>query len=238
MRHPVRKADDLDSPRQAFVEFDSPQAATAVKRYIENTLPEKDSSSKKFTIAFHSPSSNPYKTHPKDAPARAGGGRGNFNQNDRAGAYNTFGPKRGGRGGGFGGRGDFNRGGGSFGGMQGGFQGPQMGGMNFGGRGGMGGPRSGRGGGFGGQMNPMSGMMPGMGMPGPAFNMNMMAGGESLIVLGIVTRGHETNDCLLLGYGAQPQQFMNPAFFGGGGGQQMNAGGNWNPHGAKRQRPE
>jgi len=40
-----------------------------------------------------------------------------------------------------------------------------------------------------------------------------------------------------LGYGGQPQGgFMNPAFFGGGG-QQIN-GGNWNPHPAKRQRPE
>lgn len=171
----------LTCRRQAYVEFNSPQAATAVKRYIENTLVNSDVTAKKFSIAFHSPSTNPYRTAPKDAPARSGGpGRGGFVKDDRAGAYNTFAP-RGGRG-----RGGFNNNRGGFnnmnqmpnnlGGMQQGFQGGQMGGMGFNGRGGMGGSRGGRGGGFGGAMNPMAGMMPNMGMPGPAFNMGMMGG--------------------------------------------------------------
>lgn len=97
--------------------------------------------------------------------------------------------------------------------------GNMMGGMrggmpqNRGGRGGMGGMMGGMG------MGGMSMGMPGMPMGGMGANMGMMGG---------MGPG---------GFGGSAQPHFNPAFFnqaqqGGGGGD------NWNPHGAKRPRPE
>ena len=70
------------SKGQAYVSFGSPQASTAAKQRIQQ-LTETLHSSRNFSVAFTSSSHNPYKTMPKDAPARA--------KEDRSGAYNTRG---------------------------------------------------------------------------------------------------------------------------------------------------
>lgn len=189
------------SKGEAYIEFTSPQAATAAKRKIEAAAADLPAA-KKHNVSFHSSVTNPFRTLPKDAPARAagaprGGGQGNY---ERGGYNNNF---RGGRGamnnrGAMGG-GGFNRGGG--GGFQGGMNGGggfnnggQMGGFGMNGmgggfnnnfnrggmRGGMGNMRGGRGGMGGGGMNMMGGMpMGGMGMPMggmPMMNMGGMQG--------------------------------------------------------------
>ncbi|KAI2610463.1 hypothetical protein GGR54DRAFT_643495 [Hypoxylon sp. NC1633] len=219
------------SKGQAYVEFSSQQAATATKRQVERGASESTQlTGKKVTIIYTSPTTNPFKTLPKDAPARAnkdsgsrGGsnmgynndrgnfrGRGGFNNRGNFNRNNNFSGNMGG-GGGFHGNapGPFNNnmGGGNFGfnNMGGG-----GGGGNFGFRGGMmsGGGMGGgmRGGGMrggrGGGMNPMNnGMMGGMG----AMGMPMM---------GFQQPGH-----------------FNPGFFNG------NQQSDWqNPHGAKRPR--
>ena len=163
--------DNLSS--QAYVDFTSQQAATATKHQIDQS--ECPAGSKKPTAIYSTPHNNPFRTLPKDAPARgnkdlgarggatAGGfnNRGNFNSNFR-GRGNFNGPRGGG---GFnpnfsGGNMGFNNnmGGGGFNpSMGGGFNGGYN---NRGGnmmRGGMGGMR-GRGG--------MNNMMGNMGMPG------------------------------------------------------------------------
>ncbi len=71
-------ANSLNS--QAYVEFVSPQAATAVKRKVE-ALGEDQQAAKKHPVSFTSASSNPYKTLPKDAPVR---GRDGPRQDHRA----------------------------------------------------------------------------------------------------------------------------------------------------------
>ncbi len=63
------KATPLIVHRQAYVEFSSAQAATAVKRKLE-ALSEDQQAAKKHPVAFTSASSNPYRTLPKDAPVR------------------------------------------------------------------------------------------------------------------------------------------------------------------------
>ncbi|KAI1398853.1 hypothetical protein F4819DRAFT_12940 [Hypoxylon fuscum] len=214
------------SKGQAYIEFTSQQAATAVKRQLEAIVSEASAqpSTKKMTVIYTSPTINPFKTLPKDAPARAnkdGATRGGSN----AGGYNDRGGFRG-RGSFNGPRGGFNRnfnnsmgggGGGGFHGNPGGFNNNMGGGNfgfnNFGFRGGMvpnmrgGGMRGGRGGG----MNP--GMSPGMNAAG--MN-NMMGNGMGM---GMPMMGFQ-----------QPAHF-NPAFFGG------NQQSEWqNPHGAKRPR--
>lgn len=214
------------SKGQAYVDFTSQQAATATKHQIDQS--ECPAGSKKPTAIYSTPHNNPFRTLPKDAPARgnkdlgarggatAGGfnNRGNFNSNFR-GRGNFNGPRGGG---GFnpnfsGGNMGFNNnmGGGGFNpSMGGGFNGGYN---NRGGnmmRGGMGGMR-GRGG--------MNNMMGNMGMPG--FNPMQMGGMPANMGMG------------MMGNGMQPQ--FNPNFFGG------NQGGNdWqqNPHGAKRPRGE
>lgn len=173
------------SKGQACLVFDSPGASTAVKHKIES-VPDATSQARKFTVNFTNPSSNPFKTLPKDAPART------KEERSSRGAYNSYGPSRGdysergssfrGRGRGYD-RGGFNRN----------FSGPSGAGYNnnnayssnmmntfgFSNRGGMmngnmrGGNMGGRGGGpvpnmmsmgpMGMGMNPM---MAGMGMPG------------------------------------------------------------------------
>ena len=58
------------SKGQAFVDFASPQASTALKHKIE-AISAGQNASKRFTVVFTSAASNPFKTLPKDAPARA-----------------------------------------------------------------------------------------------------------------------------------------------------------------------
>lgn len=186
--------------------MNSPQAATALKHQIENLFRDQ-AHTKKPTAIFSPPHVNPFKTLPKDVPARDKG------RNDRAtsgnygnqGGYNN-------RGGYNNNRGNFNRGGmgyqnnrnfspagGNMGGNMGGYgaQAPMnnfgnpMGGMNnFGGgfnrggmmggnmRGGMG--NRGRGGNMG--MNPMgTNPMGGMNMP---MGGNMMGMGANMMGMG------------------------------------------------------
>ena len=194
--------------RQAYIAFASPQAATAVKHKID-ALVEAQAYKQKFTVSFASPSSNPFKTLPKDGNARNNvqGNRtssGNFNPS------NTGGPSHGGyNSGNYRGRGTynnnnrggFNRGGfsqppaGSWQGVgMGGFQNPAMGGMqsytnNFGNRGGMlgGGMRGGnmnmRGGRGGMNQNMMGGYMGAMnmgGIPNMGIGMPQMNGGMGM----------------------------------------------------------
>lgn len=63
------------SKGQAFVEFSSPQASTALKRRIEsgtiNAATAGGNGNRKFSVVFANASNNPFKTLPKDAPARA-----------------------------------------------------------------------------------------------------------------------------------------------------------------------
>lgn len=179
--------------RQAYLEFSSPQAATATKHCLDQILAENQPGMKKVTMSYWNPVINPFKTLPKDAPTRG------KDQNRTPGApYNDRGNMGGNfGGGGFRGRGGYNNRGnmnqgnfnrnfnnnnnnmgfnnnmgggfnGNMGGGGGNFGFNNRGGMMGGGmRGGPGGMRGGRGGGMMG-MNPMGGMP--MGMPG---NMNM-----------------------------------------------------------------
>ena len=63
------------SKGQAFLEFSSPQASTALKRRIESgsiiAANTGGSGTRKFAVVFANASNNPFKTLPKDAPARA-----------------------------------------------------------------------------------------------------------------------------------------------------------------------
>ncbi|KAI1380017.1 hypothetical protein F4677DRAFT_301857 [Hypoxylon crocopeplum] len=225
------------SKGQAYLEFTSQQAATAAKHQVEGPASEPNQLGKKMTIIYTSPTNNPFKTLPKDAPARANkdsGSRGGSNM----GGYNDRGGFRG-RGGFNGPRGGFNRnfnnnmgGGGFHGNVPGGFNnnmgggnfgfnnmgGGGGGGGNFGFRGGMmpggmgggmrgGGMRGGRGGG---------GMNPGM---NAGMNNGMMGGMGGMGGMGMPMMGFQ-----------QPAHF-NPAFFGN------NQQSDWqNPHGIKRPR--
>lgn len=224
----------MRSYSQTYIEFTSQQAATAVKRQVEAMSSESTQPGvKKMTIIYTSPTNNPFKTLPKDAPARAnkeGTGRGGSN----VGGYNDRGNFRG-RGGFNGPRGGFNRnfnnnmGGGGGGGFHGnvpggGFNNNHMPGGNFG--------FNNMGGGGGGNFGFRGGMMPGGGMGGgmrgggmrggrgggmnPGMNPGMMGG------MGMGMPG-------MMGF-QQPAHF-NQAFFGN------NQQSEWqNPHGAKRPR--
>jgi len=235
------------SKGQAYVEFTSQQAATAAKHKID-AFGEGQQYVKKQTVIYSSPNVNPFRTLPKDAPARAGD-KGPVNRAPSGGYNNDRGNDRGNFGGNFRGRGGFNpraninnnmnnfgnnrggfsnqgmnMGGGGFNQGMGGFPNAQMGGQ-FGGfnRGGMmGGMRGGPGvmrGGRGGMGNNMMGGMPMGGMPMMPMGMNMGQMGN------MPNGGFQ---------GMQPH--FNPAFFQ----QNQAAGGDWqqNPHGAKRARPE
>ena len=166
------------SKGQAYVEFSSQQAATAAKHKID-AFGEGQQYVKKHTVTYTNPNINPFKTLPKDVPARKeAAGRGGFQQN---GTYNNF---RGGRGG-------FNRGGAMGGGFRGNFQGGQgiggmgggfqQGGGNFGG-----GFSQGMGGNFGGGFN-RGGMMGGN-MRGGA-NMRGGRGGMNNAMMGGLPMG-------------------------------------------------
>ncbi|SPJ82286.1 related to heterogeneous nuclear ribonucleoprotein HRP1 [Fusarium torulosum] len=225
------------SKGQVYIEFYSPQASTATKHRIEQVVAEGQGIPKKVTLAYWNPNINPFKTLPKDAPAR-----GKDQNHAPPVPYNNRGNNMGGNfGGGFRGRGGYNRGGmnptnynrnfnnnNNMGGfnnnMGGGYNNPMGGGggnfgfnnrggmMGGGMRGGPGGMRGGRGGMMG--MNPMGGMP--MGMPG---NMGMGMMGPNGMP----------------GFQGMPPNF-NPGF---GFNQNQGGGGDWgNPHGAKRPRPE
>ncbi|CAI4218291.1 unnamed protein product [Parascedosporium putredinis] len=60
------------SKGQAYVEFTSQQAATAVKRFVDTINETAESSFKKLAVTYSMPGVNPFRTLPKDAPARAG----------------------------------------------------------------------------------------------------------------------------------------------------------------------
>jgi len=182
------------SKGQAFIEFSSAAAATAVKHKVES-LGAEQQFGKKFIASYHNPTMNPYKNPPKDVAGRKDQGNrnvsGHINQNQRGGmnSYSGRGSYNQNRGGmGYQNR-NFNQGMGmgmgmgNFGGGMG-FQGGMNNASNFGGfnrggmmgnmRGGMGG-RGGRGG-MGGGFNPMMGMA-GMGMGMPSMPMAMAMGG-------------------------------------------------------------
>ncbi|PKS12069.1 hypothetical protein jhhlp_001365 [Lomentospora prolificans] len=232
------------SKGQAYVEFTSQQAATAVKRFIDSINESTQSSFKKLAVSYSMPGVNPFRTLPKDAPARAG--KDNQNRTPSGPGYNEGQNNMGGgnfrgnyRGrGSYGHRGNmhnnpgnYNRnfsGGNNMGGGGGGgynnqmFNNP-MGGGNFGfnrgGMMGMGMPRGGggmRGGRGGGMGNGMMGMGPMGGMPNPMGGMGMMGGG-------------------MQGFGGGMQAPFNPGFFPQMGSNNQEWG---NPHGAKRPRPE
>jgi len=78
--------------RVVFVEFTSAQAATATKNKIEQLSSQPGYQSKRHTVSYTSPHTNPFRTLPKDAPTRnkddanrpgAGGDFKHRNSNDR-----------------------------------------------------------------------------------------------------------------------------------------------------------
>ncbi|PHH70061.1 hypothetical protein CDD80_6266 [Ophiocordyceps camponoti-rufipedis] len=234
------------SKGQAYVEFESRQAATAAKHYVDQIAGDAaQPAQKKMSTSYWGPGLNPFRTLPKDAPARSK----EQTRTAPSGPYNDRGSYGGFRGRGYGGGrgnmapGNFNRNfnnmgysnnmmggpmpGGGGGGGPGGNFGFGRGGMMGGGgmRGGPGGMRGGRGGNMMG-MGPMgmSGMSP-MGMGG---NMGMMGMGGGMPMPGFQGMGPGFNGP---GFG-----FGQNAGGGGGGG---GGNGDWgNPHGTKRPRPE
>ncbi|KAH0565513.1 hypothetical protein GP486_001087 [Trichoglossum hirsutum] len=76
------------SKGQAFVEFTSPQAATAAKQKIE-AFHGQGYSTKRHTVSFTSPTTNPFRTLPKDAPARAKDGQRDRDNRSQTGSYNS-----------------------------------------------------------------------------------------------------------------------------------------------------
>lgn len=248
------------SKGQAYVEFTTQQAATAAKHKIES-FGEGQQYVKKHVVTYSNPNNNPFKTLPKDVPARADkSGPGNrssgpYNSNQSNGGSSNFsGNNFRGRTPGYNsGRGGMNNVGG--GGFNRNFSSPGMGGMNGGGfQGGMTGfPNGNMGNNFnrGGMMNGMRGgfnnmrggrggmgngmmNMPGMGMNGMGGMPNGMMNMPMMGAMGNMQgAGFPTN-------GMPGMPHFNPAFFqqnqaaGGAGGADQ-----WqNPHGAKRQRPE
>jgi hypothetical protein len=184
--------------RQAYVEFASQQAATAVKHKID-AFGDLQQFAKKHTVTYSNPNVNPFKSTPKDAPVRDGKGAVGHAQ---SGGYNNrnapnsnfrgrtpgYTPNRGAMGGVNGGGYNNNRNfsGPQMGMMPGGFQqgmgnfqnnqmGGQFSGFNRGGM--MGGMRGGPGGGRGGRGGMPGGMMGGMPMGGmPMGGMGGMPG--------------------------------------------------------------
>ncbi|OJD17529.1 hypothetical protein AJ78_02398 [Emergomyces pasteurianus Ep9510] len=188
------------SKGQAFVEFRSPQAATATKHKIESFNSQQ--SSRKYTVTYTHPNTNPFRTLPKDNPMRGkddrqarSGSTGGFSSPSTQGSnfgMSGSGGYRGGRGGGF------NRGGMSSGfnanrnfsapmgtsnfqnvAMGGGFQAAPVGGMQpysgFNNRGGMMGNMRGGPGGMRGGRGGMGGAAPNPMMPvGGVANMGGM----------------------------------------------------------------
>ncbi|KAF1941518.1 hypothetical protein EJ02DRAFT_200843 [Clathrospora elynae] len=246
------------SKGQVYAQLNSPQAATALKHQIENLFKDQ-AHTKKPTAIFNPPHLNPFKTSPKDVPAR------DNRRNDRATSsnYGNQGGYNNNRGGYNNNRGNFNRGGNM--GYQNNrnFSGPAVGNMG----GNMGGGYSGQapmnnfaspmgamnnfGGGFnrGGMM--ANNMRGGMGNRGRGGNMGMtpiagnpmggmnMPMGANMMGMGGGMMGMGANMGMMGGmgggFGASPQPFNQGFFQGNQGGND----GSWqNPHGAKRPRPE
>ena len=205
---------------QAFVDFWSAQAATATKRKIDSFATGQQGA-RKCTVTYTNPSSNPFKTLPKDGPQR---GKDDRNQRAPSGSYNTPNANTNNysgnsMGGGYrGGRGGFNNRGGMIntafnnnrnfsnpvGGFQpqvgGGFQGGNMGGMpNFGGFNNRGGMMAGnmRGGGMrGGRGGMNTGMMPVGNMGNMAMGGigGMGMGGNMNPMMGMGMQGKSTSE--------------------------------------------
>lgn len=248
------------SKGQAFVEFISPQAATAAKHKIDALSAQQPN--RKYIVTYTQAHTNPFRTLPKDNPMRGkdGGNRSGSSFNSPGGQGGNFGNNGGYRGG----RGGFNRGSMNMGfnnrnfsspmggpgfqpnPMAAGFTGAPMGGSlpyagGFNARGGMMGPnmRGGpniRGGRGGGMASPMpTNMMPMGGVAGPMSGMGMGAMGMGAMpnqMGGMMGTGMPGNMGMQGGFQNQNPHY-NPAFFGQPGGD-----GAWNPHGAKRTRQE
>ncbi|KAG6264052.1 hypothetical protein E4U49_001897 [Claviceps purpurea] len=232
------------SKGQVFIDFESRQAATATKHFIDDLANEGGSAAKKLSVSYWNAGTNPFKTLPKDTPARgkemtrpspsvpyndrgnySGGfrGRGGYNANRGNmmpnNNYNNNNNNR-----------NFNHGGMGFNNnnnnMGGGFSNPMAAG-NFG---------------FNNRGNMMGGGMRGGpgGMRGNRGGANMMGMGP----MGAMPMGMPTNMGMMGMAGGMPGfQGMAPNFGGGFGfGPNPGAGGgvgDWgNPHGAKRPRPE
>ncbi|KAK0749493.1 hypothetical protein B0T18DRAFT_389074 [Schizothecium vesticola] len=246
------------SKGQAYLEFTSQQAATATKHLIENAESSQPGH-KRRSVTYSSPSYNPFRTLPKDAPnrgtkdgqTRAPSGPG-FQDRSSSFQGNTH-------------NGNFRDGG--FRGGRGGYNGSRGGGMNSGGYNnrsyqgnsnnmppfnpGMGGgfPNPMGGAGFNAGFNNRGGGMVGGGMRGgPGMRggrgggMNgMMGGGMMPMPMGgpMAAMGGPMGPMGMPMGGPMPgfpnmQPQFNPAFFGGG-----NQSNDWqNPHGAKRARGE
>ncbi|KAK3394093.1 hypothetical protein B0H63DRAFT_35460 [Podospora didyma] len=243
------------SKGQAYIEFTSQQAATATKHYLDglqtkNTQPP---GQKLPTVIYSSPTNNPFRTLPKDAPNR-GGAKDTQNRTPSGPGYNDRGSNFAGNqnnnnynSGGFrGGRGGFTpRGGGmNSGGFQrNNFQGSNMNAFNNN-MGGFNNPMAG--GGFGGGGFNRGGMMGG-GMRGGGMRggrgggMNPMMGGMAMGGMGPMggmpgaMAGMGMMGAGMPGFQGMPTGF-NPAFFQA---QAANPANEWqNPHGAKRARGE
>ncbi|KAL1959640.1 hypothetical protein VTO42DRAFT_1675 [Malbranchea cinnamomea] len=251
------------SKGQAFVEFTTPQAASATKHKIESFTPQQ-TGGRKYIVTYTQAHTNPFRTLPKDNPMRGkdGGARtgavGGFNSPVGQGMnFVNAGGYRGGRGGGFN-RGGMNMGfnnrnfNAPMGGpgfqpnpMAAGFQGSPMGGMPYGGafnpRGGMmnqnmrGAPnmRGGRGG-MGGMPNTM---MPMGNVGGPMGGMGMggMGMGAMPNQMGGMMGGAMPGNMGMQGGFQNQNTHYNPAFYGT---PHTGGDGAWNPHGAKRTRQE
>ncbi|KAK1057210.1 hypothetical protein LTR12_012991 [Friedmanniomyces endolithicus] len=223
------------SKGEAYLEFTTAQAATAVKRVLEAESREKEASGVRkapFTAVFVRGGCNPYKgvTGAAAGGKKEAGGRG---------AYSSFGGQRGGgfagRGGSGGGRAGFGgyRGGGGVGGQgQGQGQTQQQGGWGMNGMGGGGGMGGYGGGGF---ANPMMGMAAGYGSMGRGGMMNGMGGmmGNMASMMG---RGGGFGG-LGMGMPGMAAMGMGNGMMGGGGtrGGMMNGGGgggSWGANGA------
>ncbi|KAG9229156.1 hypothetical protein BJ875DRAFT_524192 [Amylocarpus encephaloides] len=238
------------SKGQAYVEFQSQQAATAAKQKID-AFGEGQQYVKKHTVTYSNPNANPFRTLPKDAPARAGkegqGNRGGSNNysGDRGNSSGFGGNFRGGRTPSYNARGNMNQG--NF--NRNNFPGPAMGNMNGGFNPQMGGfgnnQMGGQFGGFNNRGNMMGGMRGGPNMRGSRGGMgNAMMGGMGMggVPMGgmpggmgmPMNMGQMAGGMPAGGFGGMQPHF-NPAFFQ----QNQAAGGDWqNPHGAKRPRPE
>lgn len=178
------------------MQLQSPQAATALKHQIEQLFKDQ-AHTKKPTAIFNPPHHNPFKTLPKDVPAR------DKNRNDqRSSGFNNRGGGNFGR---FNNRGSFNRGGFNNRGGGMGYQNPganmggQMGGYNQGAMQNFGGnPMMGGGNNFGGGFNRGAGMMGGGmrggmnnrgGRGGMGMNMQMPMGGNMMMGGGMMGGG-------------------------------------------------
>ncbi|KAI9703292.1 MAG: hypothetical protein M1836_007858 [Candelina mexicana] len=81
--------------RQAFIELISPQAATAVKQKIES-FGAGQQYAKKHTVTYTAASTNPFRTLPKDAPARGKDGPRERDNRSTTGSFNSPGSMGGG----------------------------------------------------------------------------------------------------------------------------------------------